>query len=141
MARRRGKKPDRSAIGARGPSPASFAAPDELDFLSRQAIRELRRAFEPPLFPADEIPPGRVFLGPGFDLAVGKLPRPHRPPVRSTAVAFWPSNRVVFATPHQVPVCRERQERKEVLHAHGVAGRTGLRSPRRGPLSHLSCRR
>lgn len=50
-------------------------------------------------------------------------------------------SRVSYAHPERTPVCARRQERREVLHAHGVAGRRGLRPPRRNETSAYSCKK
>lgn len=47
---------------------------------------------------------------------------------------------VAFQDPQRVPVCVRRKQRKAVLHAKGVAGRKGLRPPRRNLTSNYSCR-
>lgn len=50
------------------------------------------------------------------------------------------SARVAFSAPKKVLVCVRRKRRKEVLHAKRVAGRGGLRRPRRSWFSDVSCR-
>ncbi|UIW10385.1 hypothetical protein [Flyfo microvirus Tbat2_144] len=46
-----------------------------------------------------------------------------------------------FSEPVRVPICRQRQVRKEVLHAFRVAGRSGgIRKPRYTAHSQLTCR-
>lgn len=52
---------------------------------------------------------------------------------------FLPSI-VAFSQPKRVLVCIRRSRRREVLHAKGVAGRRGLRPPRRNYFSSISCR-
>lgn len=47
---------------------------------------------------------------------------------------------VRFEAPKKVLVCIRRKQRREVLHAKGIAGRRGLRMPRRSPYSSVSCR-
>lgn len=46
---------------------------------------------------------------------------------------------LLFARPAGVAVCVQRGIRKEVLHAKNVAGKTGLKAPRRGPYSKVKC--
>lgn len=50
-------------------------------------------------------------------------------------------NRVSYARPQATPVCVRRDRRRQVLHALGVAGRRGLRPPRRNETSSISCRK
>lgn len=47
---------------------------------------------------------------------------------------------IAFADPPRVSVCRRRQQRKEVIHAKGVAGGR-VRPPRRNEFSDVSCKR
>lgn len=56
---------------------------------------------------------------------------------RSRSRAF---NQAAFQVPGQVAICIRRKQRKEVLHAKGFAGGK-VRGPRRGPFSHIHCRR
>lgn len=51
----------------------------------------------------------------------------------------WIGHNVAFANPEHVAVCVRRKARKQVLHAKGVAGRKGLRRPRRSSASGISC--
>lgn len=44
-----------------------------------------------------------------------------------------------FADPRKVEICRRREERRQVLHAKGVAGGR-VRKPRRNKWSGVSCR-
>lgn len=44
-----------------------------------------------------------------------------------------------FKAPKQVLICVRRGIRKEVLHAKKVAGRRGLKKPRRSAFSGVSC--
>lgn len=48
-------------------------------------------------------------------------------------------SRVRFGAPRRVLICVRRRRRREVLHAKGVAGRRGLRRPRRNFWSEVSC--
>lgn len=48
---------------------------------------------------------------------------------------------VGFDRPEAVLVCVRRHRRREVLFAAKKAGRGGMRRPRRGPFSSISCRR
>lgn len=45
-----------------------------------------------------------------------------------------------FGVPRQVAVCVRRAERREVLHARGVAGRSGQRTPSYSWRSSVRCR-
>lgn len=60
---------------------------------------------------------------------------------RSGARARAPGqfNQLAFTLPRDVLVCVRRQTRKEVLLAKGKGGRN--RPPKRGPWSHIHCRR
>lgn len=46
---------------------------------------------------------------------------------------------VAFEQPQEVITCVRRNSRKEVLHAKGIAGKKGLRKPRRNPFSSVKC--
>lgn len=46
-----------------------------------------------------------------------------------------------FANPDKVALCARRSIRREVLHAKRIAGRSGLKRPRRNYWSSISCRR
>lgn len=48
---------------------------------------------------------------------------------------------VSFADPVRVSLCARREIRKQVLHAKKVAGRSGLKKPRRNFWSSISCKR
>lgn len=54
---------------------------------------------------------------------------------------FVNPSRLLFQAPQNVVVCVQRGVRKEVLHAKGVAGKSGLAKPKRGPYSSIRCRR
>lgn len=56
------------------------------------------------------------------------------------AKAWGQYNQLAFSTPREVLICVRRKQRKEVLHAKGKAGGK-VRPPRRGPWSHVHCRR
>lgn len=119
--------------------PSSFVDP-LLDVVPLEV--EDRRLWRPDLRPA------RTALG---AFARYEVP-PYRPPPRSAAVGprsglpghlFFPPSSVSFSNPRRVLVCSRRQERREVLHALGVAGRgSGSFKPRkRSEFSDVSCRR
>lgn len=46
---------------------------------------------------------------------------------------------VAFADPHKIPLCIRRKERREVLHAKGVAGGKVRRPGRRNQWSDVKC--
>lgn len=49
---------------------------------------------------------------------------------------------VAFQEPDRVVMCLRRKQRREVLHAKGIAGsKMRFRAPRRTPFSEVSCRR
>lgn len=56
---------------------------------------------------------------------------------------FWPSQTkgiVTFAVPKNVSICVKRSVRKQVLHALGKAGKSGMAPRRRSAFSSVSCR-
>lgn len=109
-------------------------------------VLEDRRTFSPEPFP-----PARGFFRSATRLVAVDRPAspnvnfsrsddPARPffsfpaPGRSQTKA-----RIAFSAPKAVVLCVRRHRRKEVLHAKGVAGRRGLRPPRRNQFSDVSC--
>lgn len=68
--------------------------------------------------------------------STARLPEPSRIQPRSQTKA-----RITFSDPRKVLVCVRRKERREVLFARGVGGARGLRKGKRGPFSHISCKR
>lgn len=48
---------------------------------------------------------------------------------------------VAFTDPMRVSLCVRREQRKQVLHAKKIAGRGGLKKPRRNFWSSISCKR
>lgn len=88
--------------------------------------------------------PARLFHAPSARFR--QIERPYRRPneaVRSAAFtafkSFAPAG-IAFQNPSRVLICVRRNIRREVLHARGVAGRSGLRPPRRSWSSGISCR-
>lgn len=69
--------------------------------------------------------------------ALQLVPRVSRRVSRSSMVPLG----VRFKVPESVSLCDRRRRRREVLHAKGVAGRRGLRGPRRNVWSSVSCER
>lgn len=47
---------------------------------------------------------------------------------------------VAFAEPTRLALCVRRNQRKEVLHATGKAGKRGQKKPRRNFFSRITCR-
>lgn len=74
--------------------------------------------------------PARVVAPPPAKRAVAPAGRP--------AKLLSPST-LLFARSAGVAVCVQRGVRREVLHAKGVAGQSGLNPPRRGPYSGVRC--
>lgn len=114
------------------PSPPLRALDPLYDPAPPQDLREVedRRLFHPE---------ARQRPAASFD-----TPRHRLQVVRPTRPSFDPfsvPSRIGFRQPDRVLICVRRQQRKEVLHALHVAGRSGLRRPRRGPYSNVSCRR
>lgn len=61
-------------------------------------------------------------------------------PVSERAHASSAMTDVGFIDPARVLVCARRRMRREVLHARGIAGGTGFRSPRFNFWSNVSCK-
>lgn len=74
-------------------------------------------------------PPARPFRGPLRSFSGSVVLRPPETP-----------KRVSYAHPRALPLCSRREQRREILHALGVAGRRGLRPPKRNAFSSVSCR-
>lgn len=53
--------------------------------------------------------------------------------------SLFPSPRVSFAVPRDVSICVRRKQRREVLHAKGVAGGRVSRRRRRNQFSDVEC--
>lgn len=58
-------------------------------------------------------------------------------PPKSRGIAL--SSGLTFALPKRVALCVQRKNRKEVLHAKKIAGKNGLKAPRRSANSSISC--
>lgn len=99
--------------------------------LSPETLRELedRRLYNPTktVSPPRSIRRDQARL----TLPVRRANKPHRPP----ALFHQPA----FAIPDRVAICVRRKVRKEVLHAKKVAGKSGLRKPRRNFWSKVQC--
>lgn len=88
--------------------------------------------------------PRRQALTPKIPLLKAHLLRPH---IVGPSIPTMLSDRKTEAVkrPHRVTQCTQRQDRKEVLHALGVAGRRGSAPGRRGKyhrtvMSNFSCK-
>jgi len=77
--------------------------------------------------------PARVVAPP-----IQEQPKRRSVPAGKPAKLIRPSA-LLFQAPQNVAVCVQRGIRKEVLHAKGVAGKTNLKAPKRGPYSGVSC--
>lgn len=54
---------------------------------------------------------------------------------------YFKNDPIKFADPTRIALCARREIRKEVLHAKKIAGRSGLKKPRRNFWSSISCKR
>lgn len=150
MSRRRRRS---SHPGRASPTPiASLGLPREFLVLDELA-KPARRAFYPSETTLPDLrlfedrrtwkpgyaPPSRLE---GRRLDSGVVPLFHITPARKNApgAVLGVPRAIAFAKPEQVAVCIRRERRREVLHAHGVAGSHGLRGGRRGALSGISCK-
>lgn len=102
---------------------------------------EDRREFYPAHHPATGYEPARTFFGVPARLVATPPPRKSILGRSRPLRGVYPSVTVAFERPREVLVCVRRSRRREVLHARGVAGRRGLRPPRRNAYSAVSCRR
>lgn len=98
--------------------PASLLGP-----VNRLAIED-RRLWSPL-----SVRPARSLRG---VVRIGQFKKVGRPKGRLLPGFRFPSNRDVM-------VCVRRKERKQVLHAKGVAGRKGMRFRRRNEFSSVRC--
>lgn len=90
-------------------------------------------------------PDNRLLVGPPTrSFLLSDTPIVTRPPTPRMLVRNphrMPSG-LAFQAPREVLVCVRRQQRREVLHALGRAGRSGpQRRPRRNLNSNISCKR
>jgi len=120
----------RSTSASRG---FSFSDSDLLEF-------EDRRTWYPGAHIPTGYAPPRTFFGSPARVVLGGPRSGFLGPSRPLRGAY-PSFRVGFEHPRSTLVCVRRQQRREVLHAKRVAGRSGLRPPRRSIFSSVSCRR
>lgn len=72
--------------------------------------------------------PARVIVSP-----------PSAPLVSPKSRGIALSSGLTFALPKRVALCVQRKTRKEVLHANKIAGKNGLKAPRRSANSSISC--
>lgn len=99
--------------------------------LSPQTLRELQdlRRFDPTAStrPASSVRRDQARL----TQPVRRAKKPTKP------APLW--SQPQFAVPKKVAICVRRQTRKEVLHAKKVAGKSGLKKPRRNMWSKIRC--
>lgn len=113
-----------------------FFSPDPLD------LREFedRRLWYPAHHVATGYRPPGTFFGVPARVVAGQARK--APVGRSSPLPdLYPAVRVGFEEPRSTLICVRRKQRREVLHAFGVAGRRGLRPPRRSQFSAITCRR
>lgn len=90
-----------------------------------------RRVFSPE---PDHIRPALRLSGQPARIVSTPIPR------KSTPKAILPKlHNLSFKLPQSVSICVKRNTRKEVLHATKVAGKIGLRKPKRNAFSNISC--
>lgn len=83
--------------------------------------------------------PARVVSPPLKNRPVGR-PGTSQVPFNPPKPLRIPAARLLFAQPAGVAVCVQRGKRKEVLHAKGIAGQTGLNPGKSGPFSKVRCK-
>ena len=153
--RRSGRGVPYTASGtSRGARASGYAAPTSV---TRRAVTDSFWEPDPLILPVDRrlFNPSPAFTRPAQRFS-GVPARVVAPPVRVRAVPpaiqgvtpkkhsskptklFKPSA-LLFQAPKGVAVCVQRGVRKEVLHAKGVAGKSGLAKPKRGPYSGVKC--
>jgi len=101
-----------------------------------------RRAFSPstPSLPQPlKIRPAQRLNGVPATV-VAPPPKKRAPAPSGTRPKLYSPQTLLFQNPTGVGVCVQRGIRKEVLHAQGVAGKKGLKPPKRGPYSNIRCK-
>lgn len=134
--RRRGRGASRTASAKPGSNRRAYPInPVALPRLSRLSpllsLYDDRRRFHP----------APVAMRPAFSFqkAASRIV-PGRNPVRvAKAYSYKVPATLAWADPSKVMVCVRRKIRREVLSALGVAGATGLRKGKHGPLSGIAC--
>lgn len=96
---------------------------------------EDRRYFSPAPLGGQPYTPARTLFGPPARFKVAQQPR------RSVTPNYLRlSPRVAFQAPARAIICVRRNQRREVMHALGLAGRSGRTGrQRRSPYSHITC--
>lgn len=94
------------------------------------SLIEDRREHYPGLKPYNR-PVSQLAVGKPARLKLIQNPR-HKAPSQTKAI-------VAFQEPHKLPLCIRRKQRKQVLHAKGVAGSKNLKKPTRNEWSDVSC--
>lgn len=139
MARGRGRR-DSTRISSPSGLHAGFAS----NWLS--PLRPFSHLEDGRLFNFDMYTPARGLFRSDVRVVVRNRRRSSLDPMRH--LRSFPSQTkgvLAFDVPERVGVCIRRKRRKEVLHALGASGggirRVRRRRNRRGPYSHISCRR
>lgn len=104
-----------------------------------QEVEDGRTYFPSPVTPSPRTyrgKPARITIQPGRARARARKPSS---PLGALQANFGRAQ-LQFAAPDAVLVCVRRKRRKQVLHAKRIAGRSGLRKPRRNFWSSVSCR-
>lgn len=148
MSRRRGRERSEGAYRSTGretfafarrslplSSVFSFDSGRRSSFLSEL---EDRRTWNP----EGEYRPARGYTASRHRLAiVSGVPRAEVRPAARPRPFFGVPSGVGFENPVRVMVCVRRKQRREVIHAKGVAGKKGLSPPRFSFYSTVSCKR
>lgn len=79
------------------------------------------------------------FKRPIQQFTVGRAARLHIIQDHRYSAPSQTKGRIAFKEPHKLPICIRRQQRKQVLHAKGVAGGK-VGKPHRNEWSDVSCR-
>lgn len=130
---RRGRRTASSALAA-GRDQWSFGDPLSSLSGSRDSFPEDRRFYAPAFEPA------RLFSGaPARTIVYGKKATVFPSRFIGPSILHWPDKQIAFKTPRNVPICVKRKQRKEIMHAKGVAGGK-VKKPRQTYYSQVRCR-
>lgn len=114
----------------------AFAAPRPYTFYSPSLLPyEDNRSWSPATFSRSIRTIGGAPARLSAPAAASTRARPGR-----SASLYYPSAQVTFRKPRSVILCIRRATRRQVLHAFSIAGKSGLRPPRRNANSSISCR-
>lgn len=138
MAKRPSSRARRDAFDIANRLPAPLAAvllPRSMPFRDL-SVYEDRREYHP-----DPVRPAAGFLRSRHRLMLPQVTKKPAGVGQRASIFPAPSHRITFRSPSSTIVCVRRNQRKEVLHAIGKAGKRGQRRPRQNAFSEISCRR